>query len=284
MKKIIIIMYVILILSLSFVFVYGYSKGVDYKYYTIKENNSFVYEKNRRMTFNVYSEAKNPMIIYPDYNSYTLRLDALSFTLENVTIDKYEGFDINLIKISADMPNLTDNELISKTCKLDIVNGEYSISLNMGSFSMLNSDYYEKLNIDRLSGSFSNINDFFNLVGINITLSNKYEFLKEFRIGGFVYGMINKTKSNVSYNNEINIYDIMPNYIENKIDKSYVFGIKNKMMFIPIGYELSYLTKEGYIVINLDEKYYYFDNFPYMTTDPQFNKYKNYLTEGEIYA
>ena len=109
--------------------------------------------------------------------------------------------------------------------------------------------------------------------------------MSDFRIGGFVRGILSKTKGNTSYDNEINILDIMPNYNPTKLDNdSYVLGIKNKMMFIPIGYNTNYLTRSGYIVAKLDDKFYYFDSFPYMTTDPQFNKYKDYLVEGEIYA
>ena len=98
MKRIIIILYITLVLSLIGLFIYGNSKAINYKYYTIKENISLVYEKNRRMVFNIYSEANRPMIIYPEYNSYTLRLDTVSFTLENVKVNVYDGFDINLIK------------------------------------------------------------------------------------------------------------------------------------------------------------------------------------------
>jgi len=285
MKKIIIVIYIILITSLIGLFIYGNSKAVNYKYYTIKENISVVYEKNRRMSFNVYSESNNSMIIYPEYNSYTLRLDKLSFTLENVEIDVYESYGINVIKITADMPLLTDSELISKKCILDIVNGGESIALNLGTFSYLNSDYYERLSLDRLSGSYSNVDDFINLVGINLTLTNNYEYINGLRIGGYSFGILSKTKNNIAYDNEINIYDINPNYLNNKLDKNgYIYGIKNKMMFIPIGYNINYLTRSGYIIINLDGKDYYFDNFPFMSSDPVFYKYKNRLVEGDIYA
>ena len=285
MKRIIIILYITLVLSLVGLFVYGNSKAINYKYYTVKENISVVYEKNRRMVFNVYSDARRPMIIYPEYNSYTLRLDNVSFTLENVKIECYQSFDINLIKIEADMPELTDKELISNKCILDIINGIGTINLNLGTFSMLNSNYYENISLDTLSGSYSDVNNLFNLVGINLTLNQKYNYLEGFRIGGFVSGIISKTKSNIAYDNEINIYDIMPKYDSSKLDNDgYVVGIKNKMMFIPIGYINNYLTRSGYIVMKLDDKYYYFDNFPFMATDAQYNRYKNHLVEAEVYA
>lgn len=284
MKKIIIILYLTLITGLVSLYFYGNSKKIDHRLFTIRENISVVYEKNRTMTFNVYSEIKDPMIIYPEHNSYTLRLDKLSFTLENVGIEVIDGFDINIIKIKANMPNLTNSELYSKTCYLDIVNADYSILLDLGTFSYLNSDYYKKIELDHLSGSFSYIDDYFNLVGINLTLSKNYEYMTSFRIGSYAIGMISKTKTNLSYDNEINIYDIIPSYIDTKIDKNYVYGIRSKMMFIPMGYIKSYLTRSGYIIITLDNVNYYFDDFPYMTTDPIFTKYKNYLIEGEKYA
>ncbi|MBR6072630.1 MAG: hypothetical protein IKP77_07375 [Acholeplasmatales bacterium] len=284
MKKIIIVLYLISIVGISGLFFYGLSKPIKMKYYTIRENLSYVYEKGRKMTFNVYSEANNPMIIYPEYNAYTLRLDNLSFTLENVRCDLIKSTDINVIKISADMPELTDSEIISKSCILDIINGEYSLKLDVGTFSMINSKYYENLMLDNLSGSFSSVNGYFNLVGINIGLSSMKEYMKEFRIGGYSFGILSKIKSRVSYESEINIYDVIPDYIETKIDNNYVFGIKDKEMFIPIGYKMSYLTRSGYIVVEFEDKKFYFDNFPFMTTDPVYSKYNKFLTEGVIYA
>lgn len=284
MKKIIIILYFILTISIAFLFFYGNSKHIKLKYYTIRENISFVYEKNRKMTFNIYSESDSPMIIYPEYNSYTLRLDKLSFTLENVEIDVVKGDEINLIKITADMPSLTDSELISQSCSLDIINGEYSLLLDLGSFSILNSDYYENIKLDSLSGSFSNVDGFFNLVGVNLTLNEDKEYLKEFRVGGFTIGNLGKVKSKVKYENEINIYDMMPDYVETKYDNNFTLGIKDKMMFIPLGFKMSYLTRCGYMIFEFEDKKYYFDAFPFMTTNPDFNKYKNYLKEGVIYA
>ena len=284
MKKIIIILYLILSLGLSALFFYGNSKPVDYKLYTIKENISYAYEKNRTMTFNIYSEIKNPMIIYPEYNSYTLRLETLSHTLEEVSVEVAEGSDINIIKISAKMPNLTATELYSKSCYLDIVNAEYSIMLNLGSFSMINSEYYPKIELDSLSGSYSYIDDYFNLVGLNIKLTKPAEYISELRIGKYTVGILSKTKANLSYDNEMDIYDIIPSYDPYKLDTSYVYGVKSKTLFIPIGYYEKYLTRGGYIVILIDNKYYYFDNFPFMVSDPSFNKYKNYLIEGEKYA
>lgn len=284
MKKIIIILYFILIIAIAFLFFYGNSKHIKLKYYTIRENLSFVYEKNRKLTFNIYSESEKPMIIYPEYNSYTLRLDNLSFTLENVEVEVIKGIDINIIKITSDMPLLTEDELISQSCTLDIINGEYSLLLDLGSFSILNSEYYENIKLDSLSGSFSNIDGFFNLVGVNLTLTDTKEYLKEFRVGGFTIGNLGKIKSRIKYENEIDIYDLMPDYIETKYDENYTFGIKNNMMFIPLGYKMSYLTRSGYLIFEFEDKKYYFDAFPFMTTNPDFNKYKNYLKEGEIYA
>lgn len=284
MKKIIIVLYLIAAVAISGLFFYGFSKPINLRYYTIRENISYVYEKGRKMTFNVYSEADKPMIIYPEYNSYTLRLDNLSFTLENVRCDLVTGSDTNIIKINADMPEMTDKELISKSCILDIINGEYSLKLDMGTFSIINSNYLENLKLDKLSGSFSSVNGYFNLVGINLGLTDLKEYLKEFRIGGYAYGILSKTKSRAFYESEINIYDIMPDYVETKIDDDYVFGIKDKEMFIPIGYQMSYLTRAGYIVMEFEDKKYYFDNFPFMTTDPIYSKYNKYLTEGVIYA
>ncbi len=284
MKKIIIVLYLVLAISIAGIFVYGNSKRIELKFYTIRENYSYVYDDNRYMTFNVYSKANDPMIIYPEYNSYTIRLDNLTYTLENVSVQMYETSDINIIKITAPLPKITNNEIISSSFKLDIKNGEYSLLLDLGTFSMIDNKYYPNLVLDGLSGSYSDINGYTNLVGINLLLNEEYEYINDFRIGGFTGGIISKSKSKVNYPNEINIYEIMPDYIETKIDSDYTYGIKDKMMFIPVGYKMTYLTRSGYIVIKLDGKNYYFDNFPYMTTDPVFIKYKNYLTEGEIYA
>ena len=149
---------------------------------------------------------------------------------------------------------------------------------------MINSELYPQLELDSLSGSYSFIDDYFNLVGLNLKLTKNAEYINELRIGRYTVGILSKAKANLQYENEINIYDIIPAYNPYKLDSGYVYGVKSKTLFIPIGYSEKYLTRSGYIVILVDNKYYYFDNFPYMASDPSLSKYKNYLIEGEKYA
>lgn len=280
MKKILIPTYLILLIGSLLVIILGSNKAIDIEFYTIKENHSYVEATDRYMTFNVVSKTDLPLISYPKQNSYQIKLDSQSFDLENVECDVTAYGPCYLCKFRAKVPDITDSEYISKTCKLVITNGSYKLNLDMGSFSIIDSNYLPLISFDSLSGSYS-IKDMM-LTGINLSLSNDYEYISQFRIGGMAYGTLSRALFDVKLDNEIDINDFIVNYNSSKVEEDYLAGLKSKMMFIPLGYVSNYLTRGGYLVIKLDGNNYYFDNWSFMTTYPLYEKCEKSFVKGEF--
>lgn len=278
MKKILIPIYFLLFLGSILVIVIGSNKKIDIEFYTIKENYSYVESSDRYMNFNVISKTDKPLISYPKLNSYQIKLDSQSFDLDDVECDITPYGEYYLCKYKAKIPHLTDTEYISKTFNLVIINGSYKLILDLGSLSILNPNSLPLIALDKLSGSFSNNN----LCGINISLSNDYDYINQFRIGGMAYGTLSRILFDTKLDNEIDIDDYVLNYNPNKVEEDYLAGLKSKTMFIPLGYVSNYFTRSGYFVIKLDNVSYYFDNWSFMTTDPIVDKYKNSFVKGEF--
>lgn len=281
MKKIIIPTFVTLIVLAITVIIIGYNKEIDIEFFSIKENYSFVEKENRKMTLNIYSKTDKPLISYPERNNYLVKLDSQSFKLENVECNINNLGKMYLIKIIADIPDITDSEYISQSFNLLIYNASYNLSLDMGSFSIIDSKYINLLSLDSLSASYSKMENKPYLCGLNLKLSNDYDFLTLIRIGGFSYGMLSRAKFDIKYENEIDIDSIIVNYNYKRIEEDYTLGLKSKELFIPFGYLNDYFIKSGYIVFKIDGNYYYFDNFPFMTTDPILDNFMDKLSKGD---
>jgi hypothetical protein len=281
MKKILIPSYLLLLIGVILVIAIGNNKRIDIEFYTIKENHSYIEDGERYMTFNVISKTDKPIIAFPKLNSYQIKLDSQSFDLMNVDCSTIPFGEYFLIKIKAIVPDITDSEYISKSCNLIIINGSYKLDLDMGTFSIIDSNYLPQISVDKLSGAYNIKNKQF-LAGINLTLSNKYNYLTQFRVGGMAYGILSRILFDRKLDNEIDINDYIVNYNQTKIEEEYLVGLKSKEMFIPLGYLYDYLIRSGYFVITLDGNSYYFDNWSYMTTDPSYQRFKDSLVKGEF--
>ncbi len=281
MKKILIPSYLLLLIGVILVIAIGNNKRIDIEFYTIKENHSYIEDGERYMTFNVISKTDMPLISYPKLNSYQVKLDSQSFDLEDVKCDMFNYGEYYLCKIKSKIPDITDSEYISSTCNLIINNGAYRVELDMGTFSILDPNSMPQISLDRLSGSYSISTKQF-LSGVNLTLTNDYHYINQFRIGGMAYGMLSRILFDTKLDNEIDIDDYVINYNSSKVEEDYIAGIKSKQMFIPLGYVSFNLIRNGYFVIRLDGNDYYFDNWAFMTTDPLLERFKDSLVKGEF--
>ena len=285
MKKNIIIFIIALIgLVGCFILLCLYSKGKNYKeeFYTIKESKSYVIDDEREMVFNIYSTTKESYITFVEKNTYSLILDDLELELNNIRIKEYSLNDMTLIKIYARVPNITESEISYPNSTLLIENQNYSLSLDLGDISFLNSKYYSLISFQDLYGSYSYINSTLQLVGLNITLTNKYEYIQQIRIGGYSYGTLSKAQKDTKYENEVDIKTIVPSYNVNKIEESYLLSMMSKTYFIPISHKLNNMLKGGYIILKIDNQYCYIDTFDFMVNDLDSIMYKDKMIKGDI--
>ena len=282
MKRIILISYIIALSLLLAVILINKNKSVDIVFYTLRENHSYVYKEDENLTFNIYSLTKDPLIIYKSINNYSLKLDTLTYSLEVEDIIESYSEDVYKIKIKAKLPNITKTEYISEKCILEITNSSYKLSLDMGTFSIIDKNYYKELRLDHLEGSYSLYNNSFELSGLNIKITNDYRYLLSLRIGGFTYGTLSKTQFGSYYENELNINNVITSYNPTVCEKEYILGIKDNIMFVPIGYEYLYFVRGGYLVLDLNGTKYLFDRFDFLVSDISYKSYKNKMILGEM--
>lgn len=282
MKKILIPIGIILLILPFITVIIGKNKITDNEFYALKQNYSFVEDKDRRMSFYVYSLSSNNLISDSNLNSYQIKLDSQSFNLENVECIETKSNSITYIKITADVPDITNEEYKSETCKMIITNGSYKLSLDLGTFSILDSKYYKYAKLANLSGTYTKIDNKRDLVGINITFDDDYEYLESFRIGGYTFGTLSRAKFNLELDSESDIRDYILNYNINKVEIEYTLSLTSNKLFIPLGYLNKYFIKEGYIVFKVNGENYYFETFPFLVTQPSYDDFKDFMIKGEL--
>ena len=281
MKKIIIFIFILLISILSITIYFSYQKKSMNDYFIIKQNKSYVYKENEELSFELYSYKNNSLITFKDENEYFICYEDNIINLVDVSINEYYQNDIYLIKIKSKMPEVFKNGIIIKDLILKINNDKFSFMANMGSLSILDPTNYELLSINDLYASYSYINNNLMLVGINISLTNEYRTLSDFKIGNFTSSLLSLALKDSLYDNEIEIKKILPSYDPTEIENKTI-DLKSNTYFIPITYIEYNVIKEGYITLKLDDKLYYLDTFSFITNDLIFNDYKNLSRSANI--
>ena len=269
----------LLILGIIFIVIFSNNKKEKEGYRTLQESKSFIYEEGRRMTFNVYSDTYLTLLDDVKNNTYELDLLTEKYTLYNVEVKKYKIDGATLIKISSDIPDIFE-DVSSDNAKLMIYTTKYKLALQLGSITIIRPDEYELLGIDSLYGSYSNINGMNHLVGVNITFSKNYNKLNNFKIGEFTYGTLSKSIIDTKLKNEINISDYIYGYSPYAVERDKSMTLESKTYFIPLGYQVLYPIKEGFITMELDNKKYYLDVFNFMSNDYSYKEHKDYMKEG----
>ncbi len=283
MKKIKIIIIIslslIAIISTVIIIIASSNKNINEAYHTILENKSYIYKENRKMVFNIYSDTKETLIENSNDNKYVLNLKSFNFELDNVSVKKYEIPNSTLLKIEADIPYI-NKSIASDSAKLIIHTMKNTVTLRLGSISILNPTEYNLLSIGRLYGSYCKVDGYKQLVGINIKF-NKDITISELKIGEYAYGNL-KQMTNENYDNEINILDVIPNYNIYMVEKTSNINVAAGTYFIPINYLTLNLIREGYITLKINNEDYYLDCFTFMSNDLSYDDYKDIMKDGEI--
>jgi hypothetical protein len=282
MKKGIIIIFFTLIGLITFLFIYSNNKLTVFDYYSPYESKAYVNNKDREMSFDIYTKEKDSLLLNKDMNTYTLYLDDLSIVLENIRISSFDLGEYYLIRVYSLMPGLTDMEYKSEGCNLEIKNPKYTVKLKYGKISFLKEDAYPLASISGLYGSYSYMNGILIMSGINIILSNHFSYLGSIRIGNTCFGTLSSAIFDLQMENICDITKIIPSYNPKKVEKDHIIGLESNTLFIPLGYKEITLLRSGYIMLTLDDKTYYIDTFDFMTNAYDFNDYKDMMIKGEV--
>lgn len=282
MKKGIIITFLFLISLMGFLVFYSNEKITSYEYYSPLEGKAYIYDSEREISFDVYSYDKHSLIENPNLNIYTLKLDNTSILLESIRCNTFDFKDYCIIRIYAKMPKMIDDEYHSKESILEIKNQKFILTLKYGAFSILNPIDYPLLSISNLYGTYTYMNQSLILSGINLTITNDYDYMSSLRIGNSCYGTLSKVIFDTKLENICDLNKIYDSYNPSYVEESNIIHLSSNTIFIPLGYRNINLIRMGYIVITLDTKDYYIDTFDFMTNMYDFNEYKNMMIKGDI--
>ena len=277
---IIVTLCIIAITSIIFIIICSVNKNINEGYHTVLESKSYVYEKDRKMTFNVYSDTYDTLIADNTNNQYVLQLNNLSYELENVEVRKYKIPESTLLKIEADIPIISDS-VSSDSAKLIIYTPNKTVTLRLGAISILNPTKYKLLGVDRLYASYCIVDGYKQLVGINIKFKEHYDSIEDFKLGEYAIGNL-RLMTNENYDNEINIQAIIPSYNIYRVERVTGVSVNKDSYFIPINYISLMLIRESYISLRINNENYYIDTFSFMTNDLSYEEYKNIMKDGEI--
>ncbi len=277
---IIVTLCIIAITSIIFIIICSVNKNINEGYHTVLESKSYVYEKDRKMTFNVYSDTYDTLIADNTNNQYVLQLNNLSYELENVEVRKYKIPESTLLKIEADIPIISDS-VSSDSAKLIVYTPNKTVTLRLGAISILNPTKYKLLGVDRLYASYCIVDGYKQLVGINIKFKEHYDSIEDFKLGEYAIGNL-RLMTNENYDNEINIQAIIPSYNIYRVERVAGVSVNKDSYFIPINYISLMLIRESYISLRINNENYYIDTFSFMTNDLSYEEYKNIMKDGEI--
>ena len=279
MKKITLFLALLFVL-LSGIIYLGCKRGNLELYYVLPQAKSYVND-NEKMNFEIYSNTDDSIIKYSNKNTYNLIFDDSVHTLTNVIVDVIKQNKMYLYIIESDLIDIVGDKFTKQDCILQISNYKYSLSVNVGNLSILDSNKYKLLSINNLYGSYSYVNGSLELVGINIKFSNDLNKINNIKIGDYAVGDLDNI---LEYNlpNEINILDEIPNYDILKEFKSNELILNDKEYFIPITYPKLLTITKGYILIEGDNENYYLDRFSFIVNELDFNEYKNKMILVEV--
>lgn len=279
MKKISLILLILFTLGITGLIIYSNYKPTELEVYSILESTGYVYEEDRDLNFNLYSNQKNPLFTYTSESIYSLNTDTSYLLLTDVSCQSFEIKNGYIHKFSAKIPNLSST-IMFNNAKLNIKNNAYEINIPLGNISIYDHTNIDLFDFDLFNGVYSEINKTKLLVGLTIK-PNIYGKVSEINVGNFAYGKLDSVIQNVKYDNEIKIYDIIPNYNLIGTNNS-KFSFEDDTYFIPLVYKKKTILNKSYVELIIDSKKYYIDQFPFMVTDTPYEDFKERGSKGEI--
>lgn len=286
MKKIVFFISLTFVILLSVTLFISLNKKVteSIRVYSIPKSYCYKYKDERRISFEIYINDDDSIIDLVEQNTYRIINGKSYFNLSNVNVEIeynsiYNNEEYYKYIITSDILNVGNINI--KNCYLEIINHNFTILINIGSFRIFQNEYKE-LSYTELYGNYTYLNNELYLTGITITLDGNYSKIYSLIIGeGF--GNLDYIESDIYKDNEIELYELNHKIIDSK--KNYD-GIELNSSFdtyfIPISYNDYYLITNSAILINIDHENYYIDNFQYIFTNISFNTFEAILLKGEI--
>ena len=256
------------------------------KYYSIPKIQTYFYEKEKRMSFEIYANSDNNFFAFPEENHYYIKEDLNQYPLNNISVKVEEDSTIQeevffKYTIFCDILSLMEKNMILKDCELFIENECFSLSFPLGCLEIFREEYIP-LEFNDLYGNYAYINGELHLIGITIQLDASYKVLQKMSIG--------PAAASLDYIEEDELYD--SERLENSLKhplltkstsvNPHMLTAKQNYYFIPISYEKLTLITNACIVFQIDNRSYYLEDFTYLASPIHLNQYQNSRQEGKI--
>ncbi|MDE6047465.1 MAG: hypothetical protein K2F56_02435, partial [Anaeroplasmataceae bacterium] len=258
-------------------------------YYTIPRILTYHYEENKKMCFEVFGNNENTLIEFVEENSYYLIDDKSSYQLQDVLVTKEKDYttkEETFFKyiISCNLLHISNEDMIFNDCSLKVVNDTFTLECYIGDIAIYHGDYHP-LEFNDLYGNYAYIHGELHMVGFTIQLDEMYKKLSNISIGP-AYVDLTQIEQDQLYDSERLEASLKHTLLaEKKKQDPFKLNAKQNYYFMPISYPNLALFTTGCILIELDGKTYYIEDFTYLANDISILNYKNSKREGKmIYA
>ncbi|MDE6408136.1 MAG: hypothetical protein K2K48_00350 [Anaeroplasmataceae bacterium] len=255
-------------------------------YYTIPRILTYHYEENKKMCFEIFGNNENTLIEFVEENSYYLVDEKSSYQLNHVEVTKekdYSSKEATFYKytISCGLLNISDENIIFEDCSLKIKNESFTLECFIGYLAIYKGEYQE-LDFQDLYGNYAYIQNELYMVGITIQLAQAYKELMNVSIGP-AYVDLMQIEQDQLYDSERLEGSLKHSVIsEKKPQDGYKLKAKQNYYFLPISYPNLALFTKGCILLELDGKIYYIEDFTYLANDISISNYNHSKREGKV--
>lgn len=288
MKKFVLGITISACIALITIFVLSKNKNVENEdiYYTIPRNLSYHYEKNKKMSFDIFMNNESSLIEFPEENSYFLVEEQNSYQLNGVEVRKEKDYisSENVFykyTITCDLLHLLEEDMIFKDCYLQIQNDTFTLEVYIGYVEIFNEEYSPLVFTD-LYGNYAYVQGELHLIGITIQLDSSYKRLKQVIIGN-AFVPLSYIEQDQLYDSERLESSLKHSVImDKKSQEEYSLNSKQNYYFMPISYPKLALITSGCVVLEIDGEKYYIEDFTYLANDISIASYPHIKREGKI--
>lgn len=287
MKKIILGTILASIIILVLILYFSYGRGAyEQVVYTIPREYTYWYQKDKKMSFELFLNQEEGLISFPNDNQYRLSMKDKNLVLNHIEVSieencQYQNQMFYRYLIHSDCIPVTDQIVHLNDVYLTISNVQFDLSCYLGNITIYPPDL-QTLPIQDLYGNYAYIDQELMLIGITIGLSEKKNYLNEMRIGS-AFGVLNWIENDTLLDSEID-NSMLKHSVEASYELSppYPLNASNNYYFIPISYPKKMLITNACIYFKIDGESYMIDNFDYCLSTIYLNLYPNSLFKGEI--
>lgn len=288
MKKIIFGLTLLILVSFLAILIVSKNKHIEKEetYYTIPRILTYHYEENKKMSFEIFLNDKNSSIEYPQNNEYFLKDKKNTYPLQEVAVNKEKDFimkDEGFYKytITCNLLNIQKGDIILENCSLEIKNTTFILEVYIGYLAVYKETYFP-LDFTDLYGNYAYINNELHLIGMTLQLNPTYKTIQWAKIGNAFVSLDHLEKDQL-YDSERQESSLKHTLISEQIEeKRCPLNAKYNYYFLPISYPKLALITQGCLLLKIDDKIYYIEDFTYLANLISIQSYSNTKEEGKI--